>query len=117
VKAIFWMFHLVFGCRHRQLSRVFTIDKRTYRVCFACARNSTTESDEPTLKTRSRVLLARFVDLHHQLHIFQSSSPGDFGSLFSRIHAGKVIRLADEVRGVALGVWLVDRGSSVDFRG
>jgi hypothetical protein len=26
----------VFGCHHRQLSRVFTIDCRTYRVCCAC---------------------------------------------------------------------------------
>lgn len=28
----------VFGCRHRHLSRVFTIKQRTYRVCFDCAR-------------------------------------------------------------------------------
>jgi len=25
-----------FGCRHRELSRVFTIDRRTYKVCCAC---------------------------------------------------------------------------------
>jgi hypothetical protein len=25
-----------FGCHHRQLSRVFTIDCQTYKVCFAC---------------------------------------------------------------------------------
>lgn len=28
----------VFGCHHSQLSRVFTIKKRTYRVCFDCGR-------------------------------------------------------------------------------
>jgi len=28
--------NLLFGCRHRQLSRVFTIDRRTYRVCCKC---------------------------------------------------------------------------------
>lgn len=27
-----------FGCRHNQLSRVFTIDRRTYRVCFDCGQ-------------------------------------------------------------------------------
>jgi len=25
-----------FGCRHRKLSRVFTIDGRTYKVCCDC---------------------------------------------------------------------------------
>ena len=28
----------VFGCRHRQLSRVFTIDRHTYRVCCDCGK-------------------------------------------------------------------------------
>ena len=31
-------FQFVFGCRHRHLSRVFTIKRRTYRVCFDCGR-------------------------------------------------------------------------------
>ncbi len=26
----------IFGCHHRHLSRVFTIDRRTYRVCCDC---------------------------------------------------------------------------------
>ena len=29
-------FQFVFGCRHRHLSRVFTIQNRTYKVCFDC---------------------------------------------------------------------------------
>jgi hypothetical protein len=28
--------NLFFGCRHRQLTRIFTIDRRTYRVCCNC---------------------------------------------------------------------------------
>jgi hypothetical protein len=32
------MFQFMFGCRHRHLSRVFTIKHRTYRVCFDCGR-------------------------------------------------------------------------------
>jgi hypothetical protein len=27
---------LAFGCRHRKLSRVFTIDGRSYKVCCDC---------------------------------------------------------------------------------
>jgi len=27
-----------FECQHRQLSRVFTIQKRTYQVCFECGK-------------------------------------------------------------------------------
>jgi hypothetical protein len=33
-----WIFESLFGCHHSQLSRVFTIKKRTYRVCFGCGR-------------------------------------------------------------------------------
>jgi hypothetical protein len=29
-------FNFVVGCHHRELSRVFTIDRRTYRVCCGC---------------------------------------------------------------------------------
>lgn len=29
-------FDFVFGCRHAELSRVFTIGGRTYRVCWSC---------------------------------------------------------------------------------
>ena len=28
----------VWGCRHSQMSGVFTIKKRTYRVCLKCGR-------------------------------------------------------------------------------
>jgi len=28
----------IFGCRHRHMSRVFTIKHRTYKVCFDCGR-------------------------------------------------------------------------------
>ena len=33
-----WVFEFVFRCRHRQLSRVFTIKQRSYNVCFQCGR-------------------------------------------------------------------------------
>jgi hypothetical protein len=30
------IFDFLFGCRHAELSRVFTIGGRTYRVCCSC---------------------------------------------------------------------------------
>jgi len=38
MKLLLGLFQFVFGCRHRHLSRVFTIKHRTYRVCFDCGR-------------------------------------------------------------------------------
>jgi hypothetical protein len=33
------MFRFVFGaCHHTQMSRVFTIRKRTYQICFKCGQ-------------------------------------------------------------------------------
>jgi hypothetical protein len=32
------IFEWMLGCHHRQLSRAFTIDHRTYQVCFDCGR-------------------------------------------------------------------------------
>jgi hypothetical protein len=33
-----WALQLAFGCRHGQLSRVFTIKERTYQVCIECGQ-------------------------------------------------------------------------------
>jgi hypothetical protein len=38
VKPLLWLLRFAFGCRHKQISRVFTIKSRTYRVCFECGR-------------------------------------------------------------------------------
>src|SRR5258705_3407565 len=38
MKALRWILQLAFGCRHRHLSRVFTIKHRTYQVYFDCAQ-------------------------------------------------------------------------------
>lgn len=36
--SLLGLFESLFGCHHRHLSRVFTIKKRTYRVCIECGR-------------------------------------------------------------------------------
>jgi hypothetical protein len=38
MKVLLRIFQFVFECHHGQLSRVFTIKKRTYQVCFACGQ-------------------------------------------------------------------------------
>ena len=43
-----WISEFVLGCRHKQLSRVFTIQKRSYRVCLECGREfNLTNTDIP----------------------------------------------------------------------
>jgi len=34
--AVFHILDFALGCHHSELSRVFTIKKRTYKVCFKC---------------------------------------------------------------------------------
>jgi hypothetical protein len=36
MNPLHWMIQIAFGCHHRHTSRVFTIDKRTYKVCLDC---------------------------------------------------------------------------------
>jgi hypothetical protein len=38
MNPLLWFFQFAFGCRHRHLSRIFTIKRRTYKVCFDCGR-------------------------------------------------------------------------------
>jgi hypothetical protein len=38
MKALLWIWQSAFGCRHEEMSRVFTINKRTYQVCFECGK-------------------------------------------------------------------------------
>jgi hypothetical protein len=48
----------IFGCRHRHMSRVFTIKARTYKVCFDCGREfdlpSVSGPTQPGGKDRTR---------------------------------------------------------------
>ncbi len=36
--ALHWIFDYVFECHHSHLGRVFTIENRTYQVCFECGQ-------------------------------------------------------------------------------
>jgi hypothetical protein len=36
--TLLWISESLFGCHHRQLSRVFTLRRRTYKVCLECGR-------------------------------------------------------------------------------
>jgi hypothetical protein len=49
------VFQFIFGCRHRHLSRVFTIKRRTYKVCFDCGREfDLPDADAPMRFNTSR---------------------------------------------------------------
>ena len=38
MKHLLQVYQFAFGCHHSQLSRVFTIKKRTYQVCVECGQ-------------------------------------------------------------------------------
>jgi len=38
IDSVLSCFEFLFGCHHGQLSRVFTIKKRAYKVCLDCGR-------------------------------------------------------------------------------
>lgn len=45
----------VFGCHHSHLSRIFTIDGRTYRVCFECGAKFKYSLTNMTVDRRCRL--------------------------------------------------------------
>ena len=56
------IFEWIFGCHHRHLSRVFTIDRQTYQVCFACGTKLRYSWRTMSLiKTETRLTLGSFV--------------------------------------------------------
>jgi hypothetical protein len=53
MKLLLALFQLVFGCRHRHVSRVFTIKHRTYKVCFDCGREFDLPAAQPPIRSSS----------------------------------------------------------------
>ena len=70
MNALLWIFQFTFGCRHRHLSRVFTIKHRTYRVCFDCGsvekKLNEASNKLGDVRKRSRVLTKRLRDVQEQ---------------------------------------------------
>jgi hypothetical protein len=64
MKIVLDVFQFVFGCRHRHLSRVFTIKQRTYKVCFDCGR----EFDMPSARAPKRLDTASTAGLGTSTH-------------------------------------------------
>ena len=70
------MVNWIFGCHHRRLSRVFTIDRQTYQVCFACggklqyswrAMSLTKTDTPPTLGSLATMFTQMMNNLRDQL--------------------------------------------------
>ena len=47
-----------FGCRHRKLSRVFTIDNQSYRVCCQCGATFNYSLETMSVGRRRKLLSA-----------------------------------------------------------
>lgn len=47
-----------FGCRHRRLSRVFTIDHHSYKVCCDCGATFNYSLETMSIRRRRRLHLA-----------------------------------------------------------
>jgi hypothetical protein len=58
-----WILQFALGCRHRHLSRVFTIKHRTYKVCFDCGREFDLPNPQGPANTNS-LPTARVPDAH-----------------------------------------------------
>lgn len=54
-----------FGCHHRKLSRVFTIDNHSYRICCECGATFNYSLEAMSIRRRRRLLPAL---LRLQLH-------------------------------------------------
>ena len=49
---------LAFGCHHRKLSRVFTIEGHTYKVCCGCGRRFGYSLDTMSIRPQRRLFSA-----------------------------------------------------------
>jgi hypothetical protein len=59
------LFQFLFGCRHRHKSRVFTIKRRTYRVCFDCGREFDLPAAREPIRPDSLLKASFTADPHH----------------------------------------------------
>jgi hypothetical protein len=66
MNPLLWVFQLTFGhCRHRHLSRVFTIKHRTYKVCFDCGREFDLPNPQSPLRTAASLRGPVETNPHH----------------------------------------------------
>jgi hypothetical protein len=70
MKPLLWILQSAFGCRHTQMSRVFTIKNRTYQVCFECGREC-----EYSLASMHRVPPSVAVKRHAPLDKVEQAKP------------------------------------------
>lgn len=55
------LFDFLFGCHHSNLSRVFTIRRRTYRVCCGCGAEFDYSLETMSIKRRQNQVPAQHV--------------------------------------------------------
>jgi hypothetical protein len=52
MQRVIAIFDFIFGCHHSHLSRVFTVDRRTYRVCCDCGAKFQYSLDSMSMEPR-----------------------------------------------------------------
>ena len=55
------LLEFLFGCHHSSLSRVFTIGRRTYRVCCECGAQFDYSLENMAIKRGQRCLPVRYL--------------------------------------------------------
>jgi len=65
MKTLLAVFRFVFGCRHRHLSRVFTIKRRTYNICFDCGREFDLPNPRESARSSSFMAVRSAPKPHH----------------------------------------------------
>ena len=54
MEIVMVLLNSIFGCHHRQLSRIFTINSRSYRVCCKCGKEFAYSLENMTVRRRPR---------------------------------------------------------------
>ncbi len=65
MNPLLWIIQFALGCRHRHLSRVFTIKHRTYRVCFDCGREFDLPDEQAPLRSGTGAETSSRTTPHH----------------------------------------------------
>jgi len=86
-KWLWKSYDLAFGCHHRNLSRVFTIERRTYRVCCSCGLKFTYSLENMSVERYVPRTEAQTVALAAQLRAESSSGASPIVSRLSDLNA------------------------------
>lgn len=90
LRAVFNFFHEIFlGCSHSHLTRIFTVEQETYRVCLDCGKHI------PYSPVSMRALTAR------ELRRMKTAHAGELKMMPASISTGTTMRHPESKSSVA----------------